>query len=83
MYLDKSSLKKRFGEKLRDLRRQRGLSQEQLGELASMDRTYVSGCERGERNPTLETISRLAYALKVCPSTLIPRAVAENEHTGG
>jgi len=39
------------------------LSQEQLAERAGLDRTYVSGVERGRRNPTLDVLQRLANAL--------------------
>lgn len=52
-----------FGLAVRDLRRARGWSQEHLAELAGLDRTYVSGLERGKRNPALSTQERLARAL--------------------
>jgi ribosome-binding protein aMBF1 (putative translation factor) len=48
-----------FGRRLRRLRRDRDLSQEALAHMAGLDRTYVSGVERGERNPTLVNVSRL------------------------
>lgn len=60
-----------FGERLRELRRQRGVSQEELADLAGIDRTYVSGCERGRRNIGLLNIHRLARALAVEPSELL------------
>lgn len=41
------------------------LSQEELSDRAGLDRTYVSGCERGKRNPSLKTMIRLAKALEV------------------
>ena len=60
-----------FGRRLRRLRRDRDLSQEAVADLADLDRTYVSGVERGERNPSLVNICRLAAALGVEPSVLM------------
>lgn len=54
-----------FGRRLRRLRRDRDLSQEAVAHMAGLDRTYVSGVERGERNPTLVNVCRLAGALGV------------------
>ncbi|WP_449123652.1 helix-turn-helix domain-containing protein [Pseudomonas sp. MPG01] len=58
---------KAFGQRLREIRLSRSLSQEELSSRADLDRTYVSGCERGKRNPSLKTIIRLAIALGVDP----------------
>lgn len=52
-----------FGERVRALRHLAGLSQEALADGCGLDRTYVGGIERGERNPSLCNISRLALAL--------------------
>ncbi len=60
-----------FGLRLRELRLSRGLSQEELADTASLDRTYISGCERGRRNIGLVNIYRLAAALGVRPSELL------------
>ncbi|MCJ7666876.1 MAG: helix-turn-helix domain-containing protein [Anaerolineae bacterium] len=54
-----------FGRRLRELRQQQGLSQEELAFRAGLHRTYVGGIERGERNVTLKNIQRLADALGV------------------
>lgn len=56
---------RRFGEAVRRLRESRGLSQEGLAAKVDLHRTYVGGIERGERNPTLITIEKLAAALDV------------------
>lgn len=61
-----------FGNRLRELRLERGLSQEELADLAGLDRTYVSSCERGKRNISLTNIYRLAAALQIQPSALLP-----------
>ena len=59
-----------FGDRLRELREKRELSQERLSELGGMNRNYVSDVERGRRNPCLWNIVRLAEALDVAPSEL-------------
>lgn len=63
--------KKVFGERLRDVRLANNISQEELAHRAGLDRTYISSCERGRRNASLETIVRLAIALGVAPSELL------------
>ena len=47
-----------------------GVSQEELGFRTNLDRTYISGIERGERNPSLDNIDKLARALKVSLESL-------------
>jgi transcriptional regulator with XRE-family HTH domain len=59
-----------FGRVVRRLRVLRGLSQEGLADLAGIHRTYIGGIERGERNPTLTMIHRLAVAIGVSPTKL-------------
>ena len=63
---------KRFGERLRHLRTKKGLSQEQLADAAGLHRTHISLIERNHRSVRLESLERLASALGVQPSTLIP-----------
>ena len=53
------------------MRTARGLSQEDLGDLADLDRTYIGGIERGERNVLLINIVKIARALAVEPSELL------------
>jgi transcriptional regulator with XRE-family HTH domain len=62
----------RFGRKLRQIRQQKGVSQEKLADRAGLHRTYVSSVERGERNISLVNIERLADALNVCMADLMP-----------
>ena len=59
-----------FGQRVRLLRKQAGLSQEGLAEAARLHRTYVSSIERGQRNVGLDNIIRLARALDVEPRSL-------------
>jgi transcriptional regulator with XRE-family HTH domain len=54
-----------FGERLRELRTERNLSQERLAELAGLDRNYIGQIERAERNVALVNIVRIAKALEV------------------
>ena len=60
-----------FGKNLRKVRTRVGINQEELGHRADLDRTYVGGVERGERNVSLRNICRLAQALGVHPSELL------------
>jgi transcriptional regulator with XRE-family HTH domain len=60
----------RFGERVRKLRLERGLTQEALAARAGLHSTYVGGIERGERNVGLENILKIARALNVPPSDL-------------
>jgi transcriptional regulator with XRE-family HTH domain len=60
-----------FGRAVRRYRARAGYSQEALADRAAIHRTYIGGIERGERNPTLLMIYRLARALRVTPSQLL------------
>jgi transcriptional regulator with XRE-family HTH domain len=54
-----------FGRNVSRFRGQAGFSQDKLAEKADIDRTYLSGIERGVRNPGIKTVIRIASALKV------------------
>lgn len=54
-----------LGTRLRILRQSRGLSQESFASKIQLDRTYISGLERGKRNPSYLILRRLAEALEV------------------
>ncbi|MFV8826132.1 helix-turn-helix domain-containing protein [Thauera sp. WH-2] len=60
----------RFGARIRFLRLKINLSQEDLAASSGLDRTYIGGIERGERNPSLKNIVRLAISLGVSPREL-------------
>jgi transcriptional regulator with XRE-family HTH domain len=60
----------RFGKTLRELRTERGLSQDELAARAGLDRNYIGMIERGERNPAIVNVVKIAEALDVAPSEL-------------
>ena len=55
----------RFGEVVRKVRTAVGLTQEELADRSGLDRSYIGGVERGERNPTLTVIEKIAEGLGV------------------
>lgn len=63
--MSKNKILKKFGSKIRKIREKKGISQEKLASLAKLHRTYIGGIERGERNPTLINVKKIADALKV------------------
>jgi transcriptional regulator with XRE-family HTH domain len=65
MQASAAKLLKTFGRSVRSLRKQRGLSQEELAETCGLSRNYISDIERGVRNPGLLALVALAKALKV------------------
>ena len=60
----------RFGKALRRRREKLGVSQEAFADICEMDRTYIGGIERGERNVALANIEKIARALKLSLSEL-------------
>lgn len=57
--------RKVFAANMRRIRGERGLSQEQLADLAGLHRTYIGSIERAERNVSIDNMARVARALKV------------------
>ena len=64
-------LRIRLGANVKRLRQAKGLSQEELAFEADMHRTYISGIERGKRNPTITVLERVAMALGTTSSDLL------------
>ena len=60
-----------FGENIRLLRIERGITQDKLAELAELHRTYIGAIERGDRNVSLKNIVAIANALGVKPNELL------------
>ena len=67
----RSDILERFGERVRELRSDQGYSQESFAHEVGIDRTYIGGIERGERNLALRNIERIANALGVTLSDLM------------
>lgn len=59
------NIKQKFGNKIKELRKSKNLSQEKLANLAEIDRTYLPTIEKGLRNVSIEVIEKLAIALEV------------------
>jgi len=68
--LPDNTLRKKFGTRVRELRKELKLSQEDLGFKSNIHRTYIGAVERGEQNVSLDNIGRLAKHLRVSLSEL-------------
>lgn len=64
-------IRKQVGLNVRQLREKKGWSQEELAFETGMHRTYISGIERGVRNPTVIVVEKIAVKLEVKPSRLL------------
>lgn len=74
---DAEALIEALGRAVRRGRQKAGLSQEDLGFEAELDRTYISGVERGVRNPTVRSLAKICKALGMRQSTLLRQAEDE------
>jgi transcriptional regulator with XRE-family HTH domain len=63
--MNKSVILNKFGLRLKEIRKAKGLSQEQLAEKANLHRTYIGMIERAEKNITILNIEKIANALEV------------------
>lgn len=60
-----SEIAKKFGKRVRELRKERNITQELLAELAELHRTYIGQIERGEKNISIKNIEKIAQVLEV------------------
>ncbi len=67
----KTSARNTFAQNLREARKAKGLSQEDLAELADLHRTYIGSVERGERNISIDNMERLAISLDTTIQALL------------
>ncbi len=68
-----SDIAKIIGQRIRNYRTQKGLSQEKLAELSGCHSTYIGQLERGEKNATLESVERITNALEISLSKLLEK----------
>ena len=61
----------KFGKKVREVRLKKKLSQGDIARILGVHRSYISGLERGVRNPSLDVIAKIALALETTPSDLL------------
>lgn len=73
-----SEIAARIGENIRQLRKRRGLSQEQLALRAEINPSYMGQVERGEKNPTIDVLSKIALALQM-PIEQIVGVISESD----
>jgi len=67
----RADILERFGKRVRELRLDQGFSQESFADECELDRTYIGGIERGERNVALRNIERIAAALGITLADLM------------
>jgi transcriptional regulator with XRE-family HTH domain len=67
------NIRLRFGKAVRQRRHKLGVSQEAFADLCGLDRSYIGGIERGERNVALVNIEKIARALRISLSELFRR----------
>jgi len=66
-----SNIQVKFGQKIKEIRNQKGFSQEVLASKSGLHRTYISDIERGDRNVSIKNIEKIAKALGIKPSELL------------
>ncbi|MBT4735458.1 helix-turn-helix transcriptional regulator [bacterium] len=69
--MERENLLKKFGLRLKEFRTQKNISQEVLADICQLDRTYISGLERGVRNPSLICVFKVAQGLGVSADKLV------------
>ncbi|WP_029265816.1 helix-turn-helix domain-containing protein [Virgibacillus alimentarius] len=73
-------LKKIIGERIRSIRKAKGFTQETLAEKADIHYSYIGGIERGDRNISVETLSKIINALEILPVELFQFTTIDDEN---
>lgn len=76
-------MRRLVGQNVKRIRQERGLTQEQFAERSGFSQQYLSGLERGRRNPTVVTLFELATALEATPLDLLALVDHTGESSGG
>jgi transcriptional regulator with XRE-family HTH domain len=63
LILSNMEIKEKFGQKVKELREQKGFSIEQLANISNVDRNYISDIEKGKRNVSIEIMEKIIFAL--------------------
>ena len=74
------NLQRKFGLVIKEIRLEKGLSQESLANQSDIDRTYISDIEKGERNISLKIIERLSETLQISLSELFKKIEEYGKH---
>ena len=72
-----TTLRNSVGERIRAIRKAKGLTQQQLAELSGLDDAYIGSVERGERNFSIDTFEKIVIGLKVSAHNLFDSPLAE------
>ncbi len=67
-----ANVAQKVGFKVRQIRKKKGIKQEQLAAMANIDYTYLNSIEAGKRNPTIKKLAKIARALEIPLKDLIP-----------
>lgn len=81
--MNPEDVKALFGHRIRQLRQEKGWSQEEFADHAELDRSYMGCVERGERNVSIENICKIADALDVSPAVLFDWWRGSQRRRGG
>lgn len=74
-----TKLRNSVGERIRAIRKAKGLTQQQLAELSGLDDAYIGSLERGERNFSIDTLEKIVTGLKISPYEILNVNYSESE----